>query len=139
MMGSMRTDDATTTIPARHSSAENKILPEKQRLWLSPSVRVIRSEDGAALLDVKAGTCLTLNPTGLFIWDRLGCGQIEDEIVDALAEECSEPPDNVRVGYAQFVHKLLDYRLVGLTPDGFPGPDGRTSWFRRFLSRRRED
>jgi hypothetical protein len=96
-----------------------------QKVWLSPSVRVITSPDGAALLDVRAGTCLALNVTGLFIWERISSGQTEDEIVAALSKECSEPSDNVRSGYLSFIGKLLDHHLAGLTPDGFSEPQAR--------------
>jgi hypothetical protein len=83
------------------------------KVMLSPSVRVIKSPDGAALLDVREGTCLALNQTGSFIWDRLATGDSEDAIVEALARECDEPVENVRRGYSTFIQKLVDNHLAG--------------------------
>jgi hypothetical protein len=106
-------------------SADRSVSNGAHKVWLSPSVRVITSPDGAALLDVRAGTCLALNVTGLFIWERIHTGQTEDEIVAALSKECGEPSENVRRGYESFVGKLLDHHLAGLTPEAFSEPQQR--------------
>src|SRR5256885_13379092 len=55
----------------------------------SDSVRKIENQDGAVLLDIRQGLCMSTTPVGAQIWNLLVQGRSLDEIADSL---CSEFP-----------------------------------------------
>jgi hypothetical protein len=54
---------------------------------ISDSVRAVETEDGAVLLDIRRGVCLSLTPVALKIWRMLSRERTFDEIVDCLVDE----------------------------------------------------
>jgi hypothetical protein len=53
----------------------------------SDSVREIATKDGAALLDIRQGLCLSMTSVGVGIWRRLKAHQTLGQISDELAAE----------------------------------------------------
>ena len=51
------------------------------------NLRVTKTNDGALVLAIETGKVLRLNPTGLFIFERLQIGASETEIIDTLTEQ----------------------------------------------------
>jgi hypothetical protein len=56
----------------------------------SDPVREIETLDGAALLDIQQGLCLSLNPVAMRIWRGLKLQESLDQITDDLATEFRE-------------------------------------------------
>jgi hypothetical protein len=54
---------------------------------ISDSVRAVETEDGAVLLDIRQGLCLSLTPVGVRIWQLLRRQTSVDQIVRCLADE----------------------------------------------------
>ena len=54
---------------------------------ISDSVRAVETEDGAVLLDIRRGVCLSLTPVALRIWRMLRRERTLDQIVDCLVDE----------------------------------------------------
>lgn len=54
---------------------------------ISDSVRTVETEDGAVLLDIRRGVCLSLTPVALRIWRMLRREHTFEEIVDGLVSE----------------------------------------------------
>lgn len=55
---------------------------------------------------------ITVNETGTFIWKMLEKGAEIDEIISALAKECSVNEDEIRDEVISFVEKLKGEGLV---------------------------
>ena len=53
-------------------------------------VREIQTADGAVLLDIRQGRCLSLNPVGAEIWRLLKLGNSLNEIAAQLATQFEE-------------------------------------------------
>src|SRR6266849_4628547 len=51
----------------------------------SESVRAIESQDGAVLLDIQQGLCLSMTPVAMMIWHRLKLTETGYEIAEYLA------------------------------------------------------
>ena len=49
---------------------------------------------------------ITVNTTGEFIWRMLEKGAEKDEIIEALAKECSVSPDDIRKDVEEFIASL---------------------------------
>jgi hypothetical protein len=69
----------------------------------SDSVRDVGTADGAVLLDMRQGICLSLTPVGAKIWQLLKSGQSVDEIVGCLSVEFHE------VSRTQIHHDALEF------------------------------
>ncbi len=54
---------------------------------ISESVRAVETEDGAVLLDIQRGICLSLTPVALKIWRMLRHERTFEQIVDCLVDE----------------------------------------------------
>ncbi|MCU1315251.1 MAG: hypothetical protein JWN63_573 [Candidatus Acidoferrum typicum] len=82
-------------------------------LYVSPTVRDVKNQDGAVLLDLQQGICFGMTPVGMQIWDLLKTNQSLDQICDHL---CSQYPGVTREciakDAAQFVQELLANCLV---------------------------
>jgi hypothetical protein len=70
----------------------------------SISVREIDTPDGAALLDIRQGLCLSLNTVGAEIWHLLKLSTPLEEIADQLATKF----DEARAGVLDDVKEFLD-------------------------------
>lgn len=78
----------------------------------SDSVREIETQDGAALLDIQQGLCLSLNPAAMRIWRGLRLHKSLDQITDDLAAEFRDMPrQQIRADVIDFVS---DIRQKGL-------------------------
>lgn len=78
----------------------------------SDSVREIETQDGAVLLDIRQGLCLSMTPVGIMIWRRLKLNQSLDQITHFLAGEFSNVPRaQIQDDVVQFV---ADIRQKGL-------------------------
>ena len=74
--------------------------------------RSVVNHDGAALLDIDRGTITTLNGTGAFVWQELGKGRTEEDIIAALVERTGEAIATVRGDVREFVAALSSHNLV---------------------------
>lgn len=54
---------------------------------ISDSVRAVETEDGAVLLDIRQGVCLSLTPVAVSIWRMLRREHTFNQIVDSLADQ----------------------------------------------------
>ena len=69
-------------------------------------LRSIVNQDGAAILDVKAGRISTLNTTGAFVWQALERGEHLEAIAADLAHATGAPVDAVTDDIAAFIDSL---------------------------------
>jgi Coenzyme PQQ synthesis protein D (PqqD) len=72
----------------------------------SSHLRSMADEDGAAILNVHAGTISTLNTTGAYVWHALERGEDLEAIATNLATESGEPVEVVRKDVEEFLHAL---------------------------------
>lgn len=77
-------------------------------------LRMIVNQDGAAILDTRAGKLLTLNSSGAYIWQALMRGEGIDSIAANLARETGEQIQIVQADVADFIDTL---KMRGLLPD----------------------
>jgi hypothetical protein len=66
---------------------------QKAPLKTSDSVREIENQDGAVLLDIRQGVCLSMTPAGIRIWRMLKLNCSVSEIVCRLAADFNEVPE----------------------------------------------
>jgi hypothetical protein len=69
------------------------------------------NEDGAVILDMKAGTITTLNSTGTFVWRGLQYGDTREATARLLARETGEQIDLVTSNVRQFIAALKNKKL----------------------------
>ncbi|HET6843556.1 MAG TPA: lasso peptide biosynthesis B2 protein [Candidatus Angelobacter sp.] len=62
-------------------------LPNTELLAPSTSVRTIDTIDGAVLLDIRQGLCLSMTPISVKVWRLLTLNYTPDQIIDALCNE----------------------------------------------------
>lgn len=87
----------------------------------SDSVRDVGTDDGAVLLDMRQGLCLSLTPVGAKIWQRLKSGASVDEIVGCLSVEFQEV--SRRQIHDDALEFIADLRAKGLVVcDTTPSP-----------------
>jgi hypothetical protein len=70
------------------------------------------NQDGAAILDLKAGRISTLNSSGAYVWQALGRGEEIDTISEGLAQQTGEPVDAVRQDIVEFLAALKKQGLL---------------------------
>jgi hypothetical protein len=88
-------------------------VAQKMALKPSESVREIESQDGAVLLDIRQGLCLSMTPIGMMIWGRLKLNQAPDQIACWLANECPDVPcEKIQDDVVQFVEELKHKGLL---------------------------
>lgn len=78
----------------------------------SDSVRVVNNQDGAALLDIRQGVCLSMTPVGVRIWDSLRLTLSEDQITDSLTAEFSLPRQQISEDVTAFISSLTERGLL---------------------------
>ena len=74
--------------------------------------RATVNQDGAAILDLKAGRISTLNSSGAYVWQALGRGEEIDTISEGLAQQTGEPVDAVRRDIVKFLESLKKQGLL---------------------------
>jgi hypothetical protein len=83
------------------------------RITLSPAIRDAVNQDGAILLDVENGSCLSLNTVGARIWELLKQEWPSERIVAVLEQDFSQIPiEQLRKDYYDFIHQLQSNKLV---------------------------
>jgi len=81
-------------------------------LTVSPDV-VFRELDGeAVLLDLGTGTYFGLNPVGTRIWQLIGAGREQIEIVNDLAAEYDAAPSTIAADVTRLIGELKARRLI---------------------------
>jgi hypothetical protein len=96
---------------------------------IAPGVRETASEDGAVLLDIEQGTCFSLNPVGLRIWELLKKRCSLDQIADTLGQEFPVPRSQLLSDASEFIKALEGKHLI--YRPGQPSP--KKSWFSKML------
>ena len=87
---------------------------------INESVRSVRGQDGALLLDLERGVYLSLNKLGSEIWAQLQDGVRLPELVAALSGRFEVAPARLREDVEKFLRQLAERGLVSL--DGRPQP-----------------
>jgi len=88
------------------------------KVTLAPNIRDSISQDGAVLLDIDRGLCLSLNVVGARIWQMLKVDQSDEQIVAALAQEFTEiPRAQLQEDYLNFLRQLETNNLAHLQTD----------------------
>lgn len=75
-------------------------------------LRVIANQDGAAILDIKAGTIATLNPTAAYIWQALEHGADIESIAQELSRDTGEQIEAVKNDVTDFIETLKRQELL---------------------------
>lgn len=70
------------------------------------------NQDGAAILDLKAGRVSTLNSSGGYVWQALGRGQEVNATSEGLAQQTGEPIEVVRRDVVDFLEALKKQGLL---------------------------
>jgi hypothetical protein len=83
------------------------------------------------LLDIEQGTCFSLNPVGLRIWELVKKRCSLDQIADALEQEFSMPRSQLLSDANEFIGALEAKHLIRRPNDTLP----EKSWFSRMLPR----
>ncbi len=78
----------------------------------SDSVRVVGNQDGAVLLDIRQGLCLSMTPVGAKIWDALKLNSSVDHITDSLASHFGLPRQQVSEDVIAFIGDLTQKGLL---------------------------
>lgn len=75
-------------------------------------LRATVNQDGAAILDLRAGRISTLNSSGAYVWQALGRGEEIDAISEGLAQQTGEAVDAVKQDIVEFVDALKKQGLL---------------------------
>jgi hypothetical protein len=103
-----------------HDAHETALTP-------SDSVRIVQNQDGAVLLDIRQGICLSMTPVGAKIWNLLQPNSSVDQITDSLAAEFSVPRQQVCEDVSAFIGDLTQKGLLlSAKPTGTQEHLGRT-------------
>lgn len=78
----------------------------------SNSVRDVETADGAVLLDIRQGLCLSMNTVGARIWNLLKLQRSWDEITARISEEFATPLEEVQTDARTFIDALLVQRMI---------------------------
>ena len=75
-------------------------------------LRAIVNQDGAAILDTKAGRISTLNASGAYVWQAVRRGEEIETIAKGLAQQTGEPIEAVKEDVIDFVESLKERGLL---------------------------
>lgn len=79
----------------------------------SGSVREVATGDGAVLLDMRQGICLSMTSSAINIWRMLKHGYSPQHIVDSLALDFpAVPPERIQADVNRFVAALTEKGLL---------------------------
>lgn len=98
-------------------------MPQAYTATMHPAtwVREVQTEDGAALLDIRNGICLSLTPVAVEIWRRLKVHFSQQEILVSLRAQFPEVPEyTLRDDLAQYLEDLRDRGLLVDAEDVIP-------------------
>ena len=97
------------------------------------SVRETVNEDGAVLLDIRQGTCFSMNRIGSRIWQMLKRGNSLTDIIDALEVEFEVPRFQIEADVAAFIGELRKRNLIEADVST---EKQRRSWISRLINGR---
>jgi len=98
------------------------------KIKAADSVRETVNEDGAVLLDIRQGTCFSMNRIGSRIWQMLKRGNSLTDIANALEVEFEVPRFQIEADVAAFVGELRKRNLIEAEV-----PDKKRSWLSSIL------
>lgn len=75
-------------------------------------LRATMNQDGAVILDIKAGIISTLNATGAIVWQALERGESIEAIAADIARETHEPIEVVKGDIVTFIDALKKQNLL---------------------------
>ena len=75
-------------------------------------LKTMVNQDGAAILNVTAGTITTLNVTGAFVWQGLQRGEDADMIAQNLARETGEAAAVIKKDVVEFIDVMKKEKLL---------------------------
>lgn len=105
-------------LAGKHARHDVTVPERTPALKPSPSVRLIETQDGAALLDMRQGICLSMTAAGVIIWHLLESHSPE-QIIDCLAANFRDVPRQcLQDDLQEFVSDLGRKEL--LIPGGRP-------------------
>ncbi len=78
----------------------------------SDSVRLVQNQDGAVLLDIRQGLCLSMTSVGVQIWELLKLKASVGHIVETLVAEFHVPRQQIHDDVIAFIGDLRDKRLL---------------------------
>jgi hypothetical protein len=79
---------------------------------IRPHVRAAGSDDGIALLDLRSGKYLSLDPVGARIWQQLAEGRSRAEITEHLQSLFEAPPEQIRNDVKAMLRRFTDAGLL---------------------------
>jgi Coenzyme PQQ synthesis protein D (PqqD) len=82
---------------------------------ISETVRATHGQDGAVVLDIQQGRVLRFNTTASLIFQRLERGEAPVEIIEAISQSFSIPPEIARTDVLDFVKSMVEEGLVQTT------------------------
>jgi hypothetical protein len=98
------------------------------KVKLAASVREAMNQDGAVLLDIEQGLCLSLNVVGAKIWQMLKQDWTGEQIITALEREFAEiPRAQLQQDYIDFVRQLEANKLAHLENESTLSKPGETA------------
>jgi len=85
------------------------------KVKLAEGIRDSFTQDGAVLLDIERGLCLSLNVVGAKVWQMLKQDWSGDQIIAALEREFAETPRaQLQQDYIDFLRQLEANNLACL-------------------------
>jgi hypothetical protein len=78
----------------------------------SDSVRLVQNQDGAVLLDIRQGLCLSMTSVGVQIWELLKLKSSVGHIVETLVADFHVPRQQIHDDVMAFIGDLRDKRLL---------------------------
>lgn len=78
----------------------------------SDSVRDVETPDGAVLLDIHQGLCLSVNIVGARIWNLVKLQQPWDEITARISEEFAAPLETIQTDARAFIKSLRMQKVI---------------------------
>ncbi len=93
---------------------DSRRMQDTRKPVANPTV-ILRKEfdDWAVLFDPDSGNAFGLNPTGVFIWERLDGSHGVDDIVRDLSENANDIPENAKSDVEEFIRTLIEQGLAG--------------------------
>jgi Coenzyme PQQ synthesis protein D (PqqD) len=112
-----------------HRAAESTLTQSTNAtVKLAAGVREAFNQDGAVLLDVDQGLCLSLNVVGAKIWQMLKQDWTREQIIAALAREFGEVPRaQLQQDYIDFVRQLETNKLARFESESTRTEPGETA------------
>lgn len=102
----------SSTLLQRRSPLEAEVEAGPRTFRAATDVISTRQADAIVLLDLRRGTCYTLNELGWRIWEQVSAGVPLADIVRILRQAYDVPADTFGSDVTTFVDQLLRAALV---------------------------